>query len=149
MKMDDFLQKYNVSYISSRTNPRIVAAGKLNEKKYRDREEIFLADGSKLAAEALKFAKPTSLYVAESAVSNFEDIVYGYCKAGVPVFVVADSSFEKISTEKSPEGIITALVYLNELHIRETGDCINAERFDNWQKNKRLIMLDGIRPGKS
>lgn len=148
MKLNEFIQKYNLSYISSRANPRIVDAGKLNEKKYRDREEIFLADGSKLAAEAVKYAEPRALYVSETSAADFEEIIADYVDAGVPVFVVADGAFEKISTEKSPEGIIAALAYMTGLQIRESIDSGSISNFDDWQNGKRLIMLDGIRdPG--
>ena len=42
-----------MEYISSRTNPRLIAAAKLRDRKYRDAQRQFLIDGKKLYAEAL------------------------------------------------------------------------------------------------
>ncbi len=146
MTLTDFLNHYNADYISSRSNPKTVMLSKLTDKKYRDREEIFLADGKKLAAEAVKYARPKYLLLAESALDTAERTAEIYRLAGIPICVFSDSAFEKISTEKSPDGIIAALAYMTGLHWNlMRGDISN---FDDWQKDKRLIMLDGIRdPG--
>lgn len=143
MQTEEFIRKYKCEYISSRTNPKTVLLGKLNDKKYRDREQIFLADGVKLAEEAARYAKPVYLAVAESAVEKVCHTAELYSKAGIQLFMLSDNAFEKVSPEKSPEGVIAALAYMNELHLKD-----DISKFDDWQNNKRLLMLDGIRdPG--
>ena len=70
MKLDEFLSYYHAEYISSRSNAKVVALGKLSDKKYRDKESVFLADGVKLAGEAVNYAHPEYLILAESALDT-------------------------------------------------------------------------------
>lgn len=148
MKLDEFLPYYKAEYISSRSNAKVIMLGKLSDKKRRDRESIFLADGVKLAQEAVRYAKPEYLILAESAIDTAaaKETAELYKTAGIPIYVFSDAAFDKISTEKSPDGIIAALAYMTGLHkITMRGD---ISKFDDWQKNRRLLMLDSIRdPG--
>lgn len=148
MKLDEFLPYYKAEYISSRSNAKVVTLGKLSDKKHRDRESIFLADGVKLAQEAVKYAHPDYLILAESAIDTAAaKETAELCKAaGIPIYVFSDAAFDKISTEKSPDGIIAALAYMTGLHtFTMRGD---ISKFDDWQQNRRLLLLDSIRdPG--
>ncbi len=148
MTINEFLSSYKAEYISSRANAKVVTLGKLSDKKYRDKEELFLADGVKLAREAVEYAVPEYLLLAESvldtpAATSTADL---YKTAGIPIYVLSDAAFEKISIEKSPDGMIAALAYMTGLHtFAKRGD---ISKFDDWQKSRRLLMLDGIRdPG--
>lgn len=148
MKLDEFLPYYKAEYISSRANAKVVTLGKLSEKKHRDRESVFLADGVKLAQEAVKYAHPEYLILAESAIdiAAAKETAELYKAAGIPIYVFSDAAFDKISTEKSPDGIIAALAYMTGLHtFTMRGD---ISKFDDWQRNRRLLLLDSIRdPG--
>ncbi|MBQ9995714.1 MAG: RNA methyltransferase [Clostridia bacterium] len=122
--------------------------GKLSDKKHRDRESVFLADGVKLAQEAVKYARPLYLILAESVLDTdaANDTAGQYKDAGIPIYVFSDAAFDKISTEKSPDGIIAALAYMTGLHMfTMRGD---ISKFDDWQNGRRLLLLDSIRdPG--
>ena len=139
------MREWRADYLSSRTNPRVTAAAGLAAKKERQRQELFLAEGIKLAREALssapRFVK--EIFVSERAAETSEGVralALEAAEAGVRVTLLSEPAFEKISTEKSPEGVIAAVGYLTELHVR--GD------LSRWQENKRLLMLDEIRdPG--
>jgi len=148
MKLDEFLSYYHAEYISSRSNAKVVALGKLSDKKYRDREAVFLADGVKLAGEAVNHAHPEYLILAESALDTAaaEKTADLYKAAGIPIYVFSDPAFDKISAEQSPDGIIAALAYMTGLHtFTMRGD---ISKFDDWQNGRRLLMLDSIRdPG--
>lgn len=148
MNLNEFLPYYNAEYISSRSNAKVVTLGKLSDKKHRDRESVFLADGVKLAQEAVKYAHPLYLILAESAIDTAaaQETAAQYKTAGIPIYVFSDAAFDKISTEKSPDGIIAALAYMTGLHtITMRGD---ISKFDDWQQNRRLLLLDSIRdPG--
>ncbi len=148
MTINEFLPYYNAEYITSRANARVVTLGKLSDKKYRDKEALFLADGTKLAQEAVTYASPESLILAESALDTPAAAATAdlYKAAGIPIYVFSDAAFDKISVEKSPDGMIAALAYMTGLHeFTKRGD---ISKFDDWQKNRRLLMLDGIRdPG--
>ncbi len=148
MTINEFLTHYNAEYITSRANAKVVTLGKLSDKKYRDKEGLFLADGMKLSQEAVKYASPESLILAESALDTPAATATAdlYKAAGIPITVFSDAAFDKISIEKSPDGMIAALAYMTGLHVfAKRGD---ISKFDDWQKNRRLLMLDGIRdPG--
>lgn len=148
MKSEEFLSYYKAEYISSRSNAKVVTLGKLSDKKHRDREKLFLADGVKLAGEAVKYAHPEYLILAESALDTAaaKETADLYRAADIPVYVFSDAAFDKISTEKSPDGIIAALAYMTGLHtFAKRGD---ISKFDDWQQNRRLLLLDSIRdPG--
>ncbi len=143
MNAKDFINKYGAEYISSRTNPRIIAYAKLSDKKYRDELGLFLAEGVKLTAEALSHSEVDCILISESAVSRNDrifEIADASSLAGVRVLLLSDSAFEKVSTEKSPQGVIAVVKCLAAKHI--------SHGFAQWQDGKRLMMLDGIRdPG--
>ncbi|MGN1346706.1 MAG: TrmH family RNA methyltransferase [Eubacteriales bacterium] len=146
MVLNDFLHSFGAEYITSRANAKVVRFARLSDKKYRDREGMFLADGVKMAGDAVRYARPDSLLIAESAVRTdaAQTTAEQYRKAGIPIYVLADPAFDKISSEQSPDGIIAALAYMVELHRMRD----DISKFDDWQKRRRLLLLDGIRdPG--
>ncbi len=106
--------------ITSRTNPTVKWASSLAEKKGRNESRCFIAEGVKLTLEALDCGLPVShIFVAESKkklflgqISRFlKDDRYNDCQ----LYVLGDNAFEKISTEKSPQGIISVVKYLDNL----------------------------------
>lgn len=141
MNIEFYTKKYNSEYISSRTNPKVVFYSKLSSKKYRDVGRVFLAEGIKLAAEAIKYAKVERLLVSAGALENSDiidllDTAKDSCTA---ITILSTEAFDKISTEKSPQGILAVVEYC---------DNIVSDNFESWQTEKRLIMLDEIRdPG--
>lgn len=143
MNVDFCINKYSAEYISSRSNPKVVAFSKLSDKKYRDEQGLYLAEGVKLAAEALKYADVDRIIVSTSAVELNDkaiEVITLADEKDVDIIVMSDSAFEKISTEKSPQGIIAVVKY--------NVDAASQSDFKVWQEDKRLIFLDGIRdPG--
>ncbi|MBE6541434.1 MAG: RNA methyltransferase [Ruminococcaceae bacterium] len=143
MDFDLFVKKYGADYIQSRTNPMTVSLSKLSDKKYRDREKIFLAEGVKLTEEALRYAQNECVIFSRSSVESnpaADRIALLASEKQVRIIVFADSAFEKISTEKAPQGIIAVVKYLSDIHV--------SDNFSEWQNSKRLLMLDEIRdPG--
>ena len=145
--LNEFLKMSGAELISSRTNPKTVRYAKLAEKKYRDEYGLFLAQGSKLTLEALQYADVECVIIAQSRAEEHEksgmiarEIALTAFSQNVPVYVFADSAFEKISTEQAPQGFIAVVKKPTE--IREKTD------FPVWQEGRRLLMLDEIRdPG--
>ena len=139
----ELIEKYGAEYISSRSNPKIVSYGKLSDKKYRDGSGLFLAEGVKLALEALTYADVECILISERATVKDDrifEIADTAIQKNVKLILVSDTAFEKTSTEKSPQGIIAVVRYLEDRHT--------TDNFNSWQEEKRLIMLDGIRdPG--
>lgn len=82
--------------IESRSNKQIVSASKLKQSKHRRKEKKFLIEGKKLVSEALNNnVNLTEIFVTEKFSNIFDNST-----------LVSESVLEKLSTSKSPEGII-------------------------------------------
>ena len=132
--------------ITSRQNPRVKAACALSDKKSRKRECQFRFDGIKLFYEALGRVNISSVFVRYPASEAIEDALKHATECGYVseenVFYVAESVFEKLTEESSPEGIVTVSEYADTLHKDATAD--TAEEL----RGKRLLILESVRdPG--
>ena len=140
---------FNSDIISSRQNPIVKWAASLSDKKSREKERCFIAEGEKLCFEAAKSKLPvTHIFVSESKkdfitdklMQAFSEDVYKDTK----VFFLSDGAFEKISTEKAPQGVIIIIKYLD--FFRQL-DIIYKEDFSKLD-NERAIALCSVRdPG--
>ena len=97
--------------ISSRSNPRVVRAAGLKDRRNRESERAFLCEGIKLTGEALAFGRVREVFVREDALGLFDEMLGGSLPDGVGVFVLSAPAFEKISTERSPQGVISVADY--------------------------------------
>lgn len=134
--------------ISSRTNPLVVAVAKLEDKKYREREGLFRFDGLKLFREAVLCKLPIEYLLLRQSTSEriLSDIERAFedCDAVCEskVILLGDSAFEKISSEKAPEGIICVSKHIDNFH--KIGK-IDTETASSEQK---ILLLESIRdPG--
>lgn len=110
--------KIKSEIITSRNNPVIKQVASLSEKKWRDRFGLFIAEGEKLTFEALKSNLPvTQILISESKseiMNDLEAIIGGNINyQNCEVIRVTDSVFEKISTEKAPQGVISVIKHLD------------------------------------
>ena len=108
-----------VERITSRKNPLVQWAASLHEKKYREQENAFLVEGFKLFEEGVKSGADIAyVFIEESKYDRYFSAVSKLLdKCGnreTPICVLGDSCFEKISTEKAPQGIITAIKCLDK-----------------------------------
>ena len=107
-------------YISSRSNPLVVEVCSLRMRKKREELGLFTADGLKLFAEAAACrAGFFALLIRESQKDRVLPAVQG-ASAERGVFVLADGVFDKISEEKSPEGLISVIKYLDTVRKSDT-----------------------------
>ena len=98
--------------ISSRNNPLIIAAAKLNDKKYRDLSGLFLLHGKKLLEEAaasgivLKriYAVPSEEGYAEKLAAD----------TGAELYITEPHVFEKLTDQRAPEGVCAEAVMRKE-----------------------------------
>lgn len=104
--------------ITSRSNPFVKWAASLSEKKGRNEAESFIAEGVKLTLEALSAGLPITHIIVNESVSEsvtekikpyFPDDKYGATR----IVYVSQGVFEKISTEKAPQGVISIIKYLD------------------------------------
>ena len=91
--------------ITSRKNRKIIDAHALADKKTRDKTGLFAVEGIKLLDELIsEKVKLCEVYYTKGAYSRFHesiDIAQKFC----PVFEVTDEVYEKLSFEKTPEGV--------------------------------------------
>ncbi len=125
--------------ITSRSNQTVISAAALKEKKYRETERKFLIEGVKLMKEAVLSGIELSAVFATS--DNAE-----MCRRAiseVEITEVSDSVFEKISTEKSPQGVICVAKYIDKIH--NINKIYNMNDFDG---DNRFLVLSSVRdPG--
>ena len=126
--------------ITSRSNPLIIETASLKEKKYREGSGAFLIEGVKLFDEAVKKKAPI---VRVFATEKMMDHCSSALKNG-EIITVSDSVFEKLSTEKSPEGIICVAKYIDKFH--NINKIYNKEDFEGSER--RMLLLSSLRdPG--
>ena len=141
--------KIQEEIITSRNNPKVKWAASLSSKKGREEERSFIAEGEKLTFEALEAGLPvTNIFITESKKCNFFERLQEYNNVDVykntEITVLSDSAFEKISTEKAPQGIISVIKYLD--FFRDIGIIYKDEFF--LDPEERIIVLSSVRdPG--
>jgi TrmH family RNA methyltransferase len=144
---------FDNNVITSRQNPYILYVCKLAEKKHRQKERKFRLDGIKLFAEAVTAGVDIeSILMAESAkdkiLSGFENFLTIATEQKANVRLVSDGVFEKISEEKSPEGIICIAKYIDKFHKIATIDSIEDFFDSNLKENDKVFALESVRdPG--
>ena len=141
--------KINSDIISSRNNPTVKWAASLALKKGRDESSSFIAEGEKLSLEALDARLPvTHIFVKQSRqreiLGRLEPYFNDNSFSDTELITLSDSAFEKISTEKSPQGVISVIKYLD---FFQEIDIIYKEDFFS-SPDERLIFLSSVRdPG--
>jgi len=117
MQKEGSLMSTAMEIITSRQNQSVSFVCKLSNKKYRDAEGKFRIDGTKLFKEAVwSKVELESVFVRQSALDKIMPIVEKSLSDLRCVKVVSDGVFEKMSEEKSPDGIICVAKYIDNLH---------------------------------
>lgn len=113
--------------ITSRKNALVMSALALHDKKERDSEGLFFTEGRKLYLEGLEWTgKPKTVFVTEAYYEKNPDIT------AEEIYLVTPDVYDKISDEKSPEGI---LAIFRKPEVRAS-------------KKSSVIILEGIQdPG--
>ena len=135
--------------ITSRNNATVKWVASLQEKKWREREKCFIAEGEKLTYEAIEADLPIhSIFVSESKkdkiIGKLNNILLGNRYDKTPVYILSDNVFEKISTEKAPQGVISVIKSLDFFY---NIDIIYNEEFF-LDENEMALALCSVRdPG--
>lgn len=105
--------------ITSKNNSAVMAAAKLVDKKYRERENKFAFEGIKLFEEAyhagIRFSR---VFVTESAYEKYAEKL-SVLEKGI-VTVVSDSVYEKLSFENAPQGVFSVAEYFSPKTTKES-----------------------------
>ncbi len=112
--------------ITSRQNRQVVELNKLSERKERRASGLFRFDGIKLYEEAVK--KGVELVTVALRASSADKVLSALAERGIArpnecalrVLYLSDEVFDKISEEKSPEGIICVAKYIDKFQKNVT-----------------------------
>ena len=133
--------------IASRTNPETVFAASLQTKKGREENGLFLAEGEKLFRESAKvenIGKIDRVYLSldseERLLPLVKELLGKRFVDSDKLIVFSSPAFEKVSSEKSPQGIITVLksIDFSKKYIK-----INKRDFEELYAH-RILALAGI-----
>ena len=139
---------WNGEIIRSRQNRTVVELCKLTDRKERESKRKFRFDGIKLTAEALRNGLEIELMaLRESSVSQVTDAVSRLCGRdnflqNQRVIVLSDDLFDRISEEKSPEGIICVAKYIDKFQKIVT--IYNSADFLTMEK-EQIVLLESVR----
>ena len=144
----EILMSMSREIISSRQNRTVVEVCKLNDRKARDAGRIFRFDGVKLCEEALR--KGVELQTVLLRASSADRIREGLLERdGIDLFAcsarvlwLSDEVFEKISEEKSPEGVICVAKYIDK--FQKFATIYNSADFLTM-KDEGIVLVESVR----
>ncbi len=137
---------FDKEIITSRNNQFVKWVASLSEKKGRRASEYFIAEGVKLTKEAFFAELPIDYcVVSEGKLDFFKQEMYPFLNnekyAKCRVVTVSENVFEKISTEKAPQGFISIIKYLD---FFRDGAIIYKEEFF-LRDDERAVFLCSVR----
>ncbi len=134
---------FGVDLIQSKSNSMIIEISKLQNKKYREQRKLFLCDGIKLFLEAVEFDADIKYIILENNTVFSNEMVEKIKECvgkGTIILCVESYIFAKMTSENSPQGIITVCGFYDKMHT------FLAKAENN--KDDAIIMLQSIRdPG--
>ena len=96
--------------MGSRTNPRLKAARRLVERKYREREGLFLAEGPHLLTAALEAgARVREVFCTEELLSRHAALAARLEEGEWPVWVVPDPLLRRVAATENPQGVVAVV----------------------------------------
>ena len=136
----------NNEVITSRNNPLVKLAASLGDKKGRKSARLFIAEGLKLSLEAISESLPITHVLIneddkEAILPRINAELEARGMSDVEICILGAGAFEKISTEKAPQGVITIIKYLD---FSINPDIIYKEEFF-LKPEERAIALCSVR----
>ncbi len=137
----------NIQYISSRANETLSKAAALKEKKYRDIQKAFLAEGWKLVEEAVLSGLPIiQIFLSEDKkdvyLPRLTALLSENKMENISIFILSEPCFSKISSEKSPQGVIASIKHLDFFQ-----ECIKIYMKDIFSSSRALCLYSVRDPG--
>lgn len=116
-----FYYSINIMIISSKDNALIKKLSSLSDKKYRKLYGQFIVESVKAVGECLKAQMDVEIIICT------QDLAPNYPNAQV----VTDAVFSKISTEKSPQGVLAVVNIPKRELSSPKGDCLILDRLQD------------------
>ena len=139
---------FSEDIIRSRQNRTVVEVAKLADRKHREAERKFRFDGIKLFEEARRNGLvPETVLLRASGAEALCAELYRRCGStafdGIGrVLLLQDDIFDRISEEKSPEGVICTAKYIDKFQkkitIYNSADFLHAAE-------ERIVLLESVR----
>ena len=139
---------FDAEIVRSRQNRAVVELCKLTDRKAREASRSFRFDGIKLLGEAIRNGVvPERIFFRESdaerLIRQITDAYGATAFDGVArILVLCDDLFDKISEEKSPEGVISVAKYIDKLQKNAT--IYNSAYFSELA-DQSVVLLESIR----
>ena len=136
--------RFSQEIITSRQNRRVVELCKLADRKAREATRSFRFDGIKLLEEALKNGiVPETVFLRRRDAERLYDRFFGGADGAALaqrtcILTLSDELFDKISEEKSPEGVICCAKYIDKFQKNIT--IYNSADFFQM-KNEQIVLL--------
>ena len=102
-----------IETITSRQNQRVKAAAALESRSERQKAERFAFEGLKLFGEAVRFRAPL---LEVFAVGELADYAGSKAPEGCRVYRVTDEVYDRLSRDRSPDGIFCVSRFISSLH---------------------------------
>lgn len=140
--------EWNNEIVRSRQNRTVVEICKLADRKAREDKRLFRFDGIKLFVEALQNGLDLQVVaLRESSAEQVRDAAVKACgesafEGSGRVLLLSDELFDKISEEKSPEGVICVAKYIDKFQKNIT--IYNSADFLRM-KSDRIVLLESVR----
>lgn len=95
-----------IEQITSLTNPKIKYVANLQQKKFRDKERVFILEGLRNAEMAIDSGATVKMCFCTSDILAQERAKGAMEKLACPIFEVSEHLYSKISDTKSPQGLM-------------------------------------------
>lgn len=131
--------------ITSRQNPLVKSVCGLAEKKKRAESGLFRFDGIKLLREVLQTDIPLKYVILrQGADGRAQELARTAEDRGAQVVTVSAEVFEKMTDERSPEGVVTVAHIPHGIHGAKQAEDAALEIRDG----ERILLLESVRdPG--
>lgn len=135
--------------LTSRQNPFVKELCALTDKKKRRQTKSFRFDGIKLFEEAVKSNTALlNIVIREDAAESIAPLCDCAAERGLidrdGIVYVSEAVFDKISEEKSPEGVICVAKMREDLHKRLSAD----ELVKELSAGEKILLAESLRdPG--
>ena len=137
----------SVEYIISRQNALVKLTASLVDRKFREKEGLFRFDGKKLFLEALAADVPLfAVLLRENVADAMLSAAGGALPEACRCVTLPEELFDRISEEKSPEGVICIAKRLEQFHkIVEMNE---SAAFEQALLPGHTLLLESVRdPG--
>lgn len=113
-------------------NPMVKAAAELKQKKYRQQQGLFLAEGLRTVEEAVRYGAVQSIFYTAIEDDRTRAVLEEAAAKQIKLVCVSDKVLKKIADTETPQGIIAVC----EMHSKRLDDFLAS--------GKMLLVLDRV-----